>query len=252
MFFFLSKLIVFLLSPLTWAFALFLAAAYFFREKRGRQFLIQGLIFLYIFSNSFIRKEVYRIWEYPFTHPVGTYDYAIVLGGFSSFDYDASRIKFTAAGDRFFQAYQLYELGKINKMLISGGSGEVLHPERTESDKVRDFVLSLHVPEQDIIMEKESRNTHENAVNTARWLKENNASGDSLLLITSATHMRRALGCYQKEGLKVVPYTTDRDSEPRAFDPENLFVPDPDNLHKWIVLIKEIVGIAVYKIAGYI
>lgn len=209
------------------------------------------MLVLYFFSNSFIRKEAYRYWEYPFTNPPGTYTYAIILGGFSTYDYDASRLTFSEAGDRFFQAYQLYQQGKVKKLFISGGSGSVLHPEKTEADKVRSFILSLKIPEQDIIIEDDSRNTHENAVNTADWLSKNDPAA-TCLLVTSASHMCRALGCYKKTGLNFIPYTTDRLTEPRQFDPENLFIPNADNLYKWTVLLKEIIGIAVYKMMGYI
>ncbi len=251
MFFFLSKLMVFLLSPLNWVFILLILAWYFRKAKSSKKFLLYGIIVLYFFSNSFIRKEVYRYWEYPFTSFEGTYDYAVVLGGFSTFDYEASRLKFSYAGDRLFQAYQLYQQGKVKKLFISGGSGSVLHPEKTEADKVKDFLMSLKVPEQDIVMEKASRNTHENAVNTAEWIFKNDP-GATCLLVTSATHMPRALGCYKKAGLKVISYTTDRYTEPRQFDPENLFIPDADNIDKWNTIFKEIIGIAVYKVKGFI
>ena len=251
MFFFLSKLLVFLLSPFVWVFVLLILSFYFKKRKYGKKFLLTGIIVLYFFSNSFIRKEVYRYWEYPFTTIDRNYDYAVVLGGFSLFDYQASRLTFSDAGDRLFQAYQLYQQGKVKKLLLTGGSGSVLHPEMTEADKVKNFLISLKVPEQDIIMENASRNTHENAVNTAEWISRNDPSA-SCLLVTSATHMRRALGCYKKAGLKVTPYTTDRLTEPRQFDPENLFVPNADNLDKWNFFLKEIVGIAVYKVRGFI
>jgi len=251
MFFFLSKLLFFLITPLIWVFA-FLILAWFLKETKYRKkFLLYGIIVLYFFSNSFIRKEAYRYWEYPFTRIDTTYDYAVVLGGYSLYDYEASKLTFSDAGDRLFQAYQLYQQGKVKKLLLTGGSGSVLHPEKTEADKARAFLMSLKVPEQDIIMENGSRNTHENAVNTAVWISKNDPAA-SCLLVTSATHMRRALGCYKKSGLKVTPYTTDRLTEPRQFDPENLFIPNAENLDKWNTIFKEIIGIVVYKMRGFI
>lgn len=251
MFFFLSKLLVFLLSPFVWVFVLLLLSLYLKKRKYGKKFLLAGIIVLYFFSNSFIRKEVYRYWEYPFTTIDRNYDYAVVLGGFSLYDYEASRLTFSDSGDRLFQAYQLYQQGKVRKILLTGGSGSVLHPEKTEADKVKNFLMALKVPEQDIILENASRNTHENAVNTAEWIAKNDPAG-SCLLVTSATHMRRSLGCFKKAGLKVFPYTTDRLTEPRQYDPENLFIPNAENFEKWNYVIKEIVGIAVYKLRGFI
>jgi uncharacterized SAM-binding protein YcdF (DUF218 family) len=253
MFFILSKLLTFLLSPLIWVFVLLLMAWFTKNSQRGKRFLIVGIILLYFFSNEFICNEVYRSWEYPFTklEKSDTYDYAVVLGGFSNYDTAFSRVKFNEAADRFNQSFQLYQEGKVKKLFITGGSGSVLHQDETEADKVKDFLISLKVPEQDVIMEKASRNTHENAVNTAEWLAKNDPTAHCLL-ITSATHMRRALGCYKMAGINVTPYTSHRLTDPRKFDPDTFFIPGARNMAKWDVFLKEVVGIVIYKIAGYI
>jgi len=253
MFFLLSKLLTFLLSPLVWVFVILFLALFTKKVKRKKKILIVGIVVLYIFSNEFICNEVYRSWEYPFTR-IGngeTYDYAIILGGYSGFDTEFSRVKFDEATDRFNQSYQLYQQGKVKKLFLTGGSGSVLHQDETEADKIKEFLISLKVPEQDIIMDKVSRNTHENATCTFDWLSKNDPNA-KCLLITSATHMRRALGCYKKVGLNVTAYTTHRLSDPRKFDPDTLFLPSARNLTKWDIFLKEEVGIVIYKIAGYI
>jgi uncharacterized SAM-binding protein YcdF (DUF218 family) len=253
MFFLLSKILAFLLSPLVWVFGLLIAALLNRKTKRRKKILAFGIILLYLFSNQFICNEVCRKWEYPFIklEKAVTYDYAVVLGGFSTYDTAFSRLKFNEAADRFIQSYQLYRQGKVKKLFITGGSGSVLHQDETEADKVKDFLISLKVPEQDIIMEKASRNTHENAAYTADWLAKNDPNA-SCLLITSASHMRRALGCYKKAGVKVIPYTTHLLTEPQRYDPDNLFLPNARSLMKWDTIIKEMAGILMYKVAGYI
>ena len=253
MFFFLSKLLTFLLSPLVCVFVLLFLALFYKKAKSRKKFLLTGILLLYLFSNEFICNEVYRVWEYPFTkiEQGGTYDYAVVLGGYSNFDTTYSRVKFSDAADRFNQALQLYQQGKVKKLFLTGGSGSVLHQEETEADNIKDFLISLKVPEQDVIVDKVSRNTHENATCTADWLAKN-APKASCLLVTSASHMRRALGCYKKAGVKVIPYTTHRLTDPRKFDPSTLFVPSATNLTKWDIFLKEIAGIVIYKIVGYI
>ena len=144
MFFFLSKLLTFLLSPLVWVFVLLFMASFTRKTKRRKKFLIIGIFLLYFFSNEFICNEVYRCWEYPFNKfdKGETYDYAIILGGYSTFDTAYSRVKFTEATDRFIQSYQLYQQGKVKKLFLTGGSGSVLHQDETEADKVKDFLIS--------------------------------------------------------------------------------------------------------------
>ncbi len=252
MFFFFSKILAFVLLPLVWVLGLLLAALLDKKTKRGKKFLASGIILLYLFSNQFICNEACRSWEYPFTKLDSdvTYDYAVVLGGFSTYDTAFSRLKFEDAADRFVQSYQLYQQGRVKKLFLTGGSGSVIYQNETEADKVEDFLISLKVPEQDIIMEKASRNTQENAVYTAEWLSKNDPDA-KCLLITSAAHMKRALGCYKKEKVNVIPYTTHRMAEPRKFDPDHLFVPHSRSLMKWDSIIREITGNLIYKIARY-
>ncbi len=253
MFFILSKLLASLITPIVWVIILLIAASFSKKVSRRRKLIVSGIIVLYFFSNQFICNEACRVWEYPFIKLNNdvTYDYAIVLGGYSTFDTEFSRLKFIDAADRFVQSYQLYQQGRVKKLFLTGGSGSVLYQNETEADKVKDFLISLKVPEQDIIMEKASRNTHENALFTAEWLKKNDP-GVRCLLITSAAHMSRALGCYKREGVNVTPYTTDRMTDPRKYDPDKLFIPNARSLTRWDSIIKEIVGNVAYKVVGYI
>jgi uncharacterized SAM-binding protein YcdF (DUF218 family) len=75
---------------------------------------------------------------------------------------------------------------------------------------------------------------------------------DDCLLITSAFHMRRSLACYRKADLNIEPFTTDFYSHPRYFYPDGLFIPSIDAMMLWHKLFKEWLGLAAYKVAGYI
>ena len=253
MFFLISKVLFFLLTPIFWVFTLLGIAMFSKQPNRKKKFLIFGFLVLYLFSNKFLFNEVERKWEFQLTKldNVGKYDYAIVLGGFSSFDTTYAKVKFNEASDRMWQGLQLYYQKKVKKILISGGSGSILHQDETEADKVKAFLVSIKVPESDVIMEMTSRNTHENAVFTQAWLKKHDP-GAQCLLVTSASHMRRAMGCYKKEGVNVTPYATHQISEPRKFDYDILILPQAITLDYWNSLIKEWVGYAAYKVSGYI
>ncbi|HEX3006334.1 MAG TPA: ElyC/SanA/YdcF family protein [Bacteroidales bacterium] len=72
------------------------------------------------------------------------------------------------------------------------------------------------------------------------------------LLITSAFHMKRSLGCFRKVHLDVTPYRTDFLAERRKWDPDRLLIPSANSLKDWHTLIREVVGYYTYKIAGYI
>ncbi|MGZ4118990.1 MAG: YdcF family protein, partial [Bacteroidia bacterium] len=69
--------------------------------------------------------------------------------------------------------------------------------------------------------------------------------------ITSAFHMRRSLGCFNKVGIATVPYSTDRYAGPRKFEFDYLFIPNSSVMNDWNTLIHEIIGYITYKISGY-
>ena len=155
------------------------------------------------------------------------------------------------AGDRFTEAMVLYKQGFIRKILITGGSGSILDQEFKESEVLKSFLITNGFPEEDIIIEYNSRNTHENAANTAAVLKQYSLEDRKHLLITSAFHMRRSLACFAKEKIHVVPYPVDFRSSYVAWDIAWI-LPSPHALANWSMLIKEWIGMVAYKIAGYI
>jgi uncharacterized SAM-binding protein YcdF (DUF218 family) len=208
---------------------------------------------LYFFSNKFLFNETVRKWEGPKTESIstlGTFDIGIVLGGFSSYDSITRRYQLNESGDRIWQALYLYKTGKVKKLLITGGSGSILHKTETEADKAAQYLLKMGVFEKDLIIETNSRNTRENAVESAKII--NSVHPDArCLLITSAFHMKRSMGCFTKVHLDVTPYKTDFISKRRNWDPDNLLLPKPESLMGWEKIIKEFVGIYAYKLAGY-
>ena len=65
--------------------------------------------------------------------------------------------------------------------------------------------------------------------------------------------MRRAVACFEKAGLKVIPFSTS--GERPLFDeptPNRLLVPDMRGFERWSKLAKEVIGYGVYWVAGKI
>ena len=254
MFFIISKILSFLITPITWVFVLLLFALISKNPKRKKKSLIWAISLFYFFSNPFILEEVGRVWELPATHykDLKTYDAGIVLGGMLNYDTDLERIQFQRGADRLFQAVELYKRGFIKKIFFVGGSGSIEFADNKEGMFVRKYLLMLGIPEQDIWIENESRNTRENAVNAKEFLKKGQFVNGKFLLITSGHHMRRAFACFNKVGIDVVPYSVDRSASPeRRFTPSHLLLPDVSVFNWWDAFIHEWIGIAVYKIQGY-
>lgn len=253
MFFFLSKILVFLISPLTWIFTLLAFALFTKNPVRKKRLFIISLASLYFFSNSFIADEAMRAWEVttPDLKPTEKYEYAVVLGGMLWYDARQDKPQFMRGSDRIFQTLPLFRNGQIKKLLLTGGSGSISHPEERESDILKNYLVKTGIPDSCIITENDSRNTRENALFTKRVMDSLHVKGD-VLFVTSAFHMRRAIGCFEKVGItNIVPYPTDRYSGPRKYELDFMFLPCTDALDQWNLLIHEWVGYITYKVKGF-
>jgi len=192
-----------------------------------------------------------RAWEPEAKHKSEIkeyYDYGIVLTGMITYDDKYDRINFNSSNDRLLQAVELYRENRIGKLFITGGSGEIFDQSVKESKILKDYLVILGIPEDDIEIEINSKNTYENAVESAKILQpEKNKR--SYLLITSAFHMRRAEGCFIKQGFDCDTYVTERYAGKRVFTPDK-FLPQPEIFQNWALLIHEISGYIIYDVTG--
>jgi uncharacterized SAM-binding protein YcdF (DUF218 family) len=255
MFFFLSKALLFLLSPFNW-FVAALALYLFWKHERWKtrfKWITIG-VFLF-FTNTAIMSEAFRLWEIPGTRisEVKKYDVGIVLTGMGEWNNDLEVMSIRRGGDRIWQALTLYHQGKIKKILITGDNGYITDRGLHEAAQFRDVLLSWGIPKQDIITEEKSRNTHENALETKKILDKSYPHYKRFLLITSSKHMRRTFACFHKEGLLCDTFTTDHyTGSKRSYQWDQYFMPNYDNFNGWDTLIKEMVGYITYDLVGYI
>jgi uncharacterized SAM-binding protein YcdF (DUF218 family) len=242
-----------MLHPITWIFILLVITVLVKKEKRRKWSIITLLVF-YFFSNEFLFCEVMRIWEEPKKkiESLKNYDVVIVLGGMVSFDSDVERMQADRGFDRTLQALLIYKKGKTKKLFISGGSGSLQFPDMKESIILKNYLMQIGFPEEDILIESESKNTYENALYTKKELEKLGLQNSSLLLVTSASHMYRAKKCFEKQGLQVDTYSADVKAGPRKFVFDHLFIPNEEAFVKWYNLLHEILGVIIYKVMGYI
>jgi uncharacterized SAM-binding protein YcdF (DUF218 family) len=90
-----------------------------------------------------------------------------------------------------------------------------------------------------MLLEGSSTTTTENAADTARLLLPRGVR--RILLVTSALHMRRARGLFERAGFEVVPAPTDIEVARRPFEWRDL-VPDAEALDGSARAMKEVVG----------
>jgi uncharacterized SAM-binding protein YcdF (DUF218 family) len=255
MFFMLSKTVSWLFMPLT-LIVIFIFLAVFLKNPRLKKYFFWlGFGLLLFFSNSTIANEVMMMWELP-AQPYSDlrpHKLGIVLTGSTIHKpFPDDRVYFQRGADRVTHTIQLYKLGHIEKILISGGSGTLVREDEPEADKFKKVMILMGVDSADIIIENETRNTYESAVAVKPMLKQMNYKAEDCLLITSAFHMRRSLACYRKAGVDLDYFTTDFYTYPRAYQIESLLIPKVEALMIWQKLFKEWIGFAAYKVAGYV
>jgi uncharacterized SAM-binding protein YcdF (DUF218 family) len=256
MFFILSKVLAFLIQHVMWLVGL-LAWAFFTKNAPKKARLLRGAFFFtLILTNPFLMHQAYLWYEtpmVPMTELRDTADIGIVLGGFSNFKVSGDdRLHFNEASNRLTDALVLYKKGLVKKLLITGGDGKLLGNKTSEALKVAPFLLSMGVQEADILLESNARNTHENALFTKQLIDSLNLKADKLLLITSASHMPRSMGCFRKVGLKVTPFPAHFVGEKLSLGLGHWLKPDPRAFSYWESLIKEWVGYVAYWLKGYI
>lgn len=254
MFFFLSKVLAFILSPFLWFIISLLFFFFLKNEVWKNRFKYSTIFLLVFFTSGFPIGFLMRNWEISGKKIEETshYDIGIVLSGMFEYNRDLDALSVRRGADRIWQAISLYKAKKIRKILISGDSGFVVRSGLHESDQTKEILIAWGIPEDDILIENKSQNTHENAVNTTKLLNKK-YSKKSFLLITSALHMKRASACFRKEGLNFNVFTTDHYTKVQKgeFTPDQL-LPSINSFVLWEAYLKEVTGYVVYSFQGYL
>ncbi|UOR00020.1 YdcF family protein [Hymenobacter sp. 5317J-9] len=255
MFFLLSKLLDVVLLPAVWLLLLLLAALVARQPRRQRQWLVAATVLALLCTNNALVNEALLAWEKP-PVPLAALpahaDAAVLLTGITSVDKSPhDRVYLNAGADRLTNALWLYRAGRVRRIIVSGGSGALQQKAHTEAADLTSLLRLAGVPNADIIQEDSSRNTRENALFTKRLLARYPGT-DTLILVTSAFHQRRALGCFRKVGLQPISFPAGFRSSDRKGTPDYWLVPNAGALENLSVLIHEISGWLTYKALGYI
>ena len=137
-------------------------------------------------------------------------DGIIVLGGGISFrelDGQPRPEINESGGDRLGAFAALARRYPEAKLVFSGGSGSLRHPELREADVAGAVLAGLGLDPARLILQRRSRNTWEDAVYSKE--QANPQPGEVWVLITSAYHMPRAIGCFRQLGWEVIAYPVD-------------------------------------------
>jgi uncharacterized SAM-binding protein YcdF (DUF218 family) len=255
-----SSLISLALHPFFWVIGLLIASLILKSSRWSRRLVILAVILMAIFSNPFLHRLATNAWE---PGPISLveleaenpYDLAIVLGGFTRmYGKPLDRLHLNDSPNRFSQALELYYQGKVRTLVFVSGSTTAGSNPLSEAELARKAAIRLGVAPADTIALGESRNTFENAIEFREFL-ESQSGTQTQLLITSASHMRRAMACFSKQGLSPDTFPTDHRTS-RGGDHRDTLAsilgPNPATFTAWSRLFHEWLAMAAYRVRGRI
>ena len=257
MFFYLSKIFWFFIQPLNFSiFLLFLALLAFVLAWRRTAFLATLTAFLILGAGAWTTAGALMLHplEDRFSRPQNLPDQIagiIVLGG--GFEGGINLVRggygLNASGDRFVETAVLARRFPEAKVVVTGGTGALLLDGEGDAATAPRLLTALGVPPERLLLENESRNTHENAVFTKRLV--NAQPGETWLLVTSAFHMPRSMGLFRRAGFDVVPWPADYRTSGR----EKIGIAEDnpyDSLSNLNVGLREWIGLLAYWWTGKI
>jgi uncharacterized SAM-binding protein YcdF (DUF218 family) len=150
---------------------------------------------------------------------------------------------------RTIHAADVYRQAKPCLLLVTGGKQDPENEGVTPADGMAELLRKLGVPERDLVLETNSRNTHENAVESSKILQERGIK--RIVLVTDARHMVRAAACFRKQGFDVVPSGCDYRATTWVTS-ISVFVPDGSGLAALQDVTHEWAGLVWYRFRGRI
>jgi uncharacterized SAM-binding protein YcdF (DUF218 family) len=172
--------------------------------RLGHRLLISGAVLYLVFLFSPLSEVLILSLERPFppmlVPPASPkIDRIVVLSGYGE-ENPAVPVTSNVTEETVYsmvEGVRLYRLLPGAKLVFSGG---VLRKgDKSVAGIMADFVYQLGVPRQDIVLEANSLNTYENMVEVKKLV-----GSSSFILVTGASHMRRAAGIARK--LQMHPY----------------------------------------------
>ncbi len=154
--------------------------------------LVRILAFI-VFVVLFLPKLIVVVYTSIYTFTVGNVPadrVAIVFGAGLRYDGTPTAI----LQDRVQTAVQLYEKGKVSKILMSGDNSFV---DYNEPEAMRQYALSLGVPDEDIVLDYAGRRTYDTCYRASAIFQVQSA-----ILVTQSFHLPRALFLCNSFGVK--------------------------------------------------
>jgi len=132
--------------------------------------------------------------------------------------------------------------------IVSSGGATEGHEMMSDAEVMRRALIELGVPDSRIVLESESQTTRDEATLTATLLRDRGIA--SCILVTSDTHMKRALATFKLAGLNAVPAIA---LNPIGFQSRRRrWVPTQQALEFSQEIVHEYIGLVWYRLRGWL
>jgi uncharacterized SAM-binding protein YcdF (DUF218 family) len=253
LFYFLSKILDVILTPLAWSVALIGLGVFGPGSSlRKRGLAGSGIVVLLFFSLEPVSNALLRSLEDPplrTYRPEVTYDVVILLGGLVEDRIEATwgQRAFNEDAERLLETFDLLRKGRARNAIASGGPVSASRTEVVEARSLADQLIAWGIEPERIIVEDHARNTYENAIDSSAIVRARDWK--SVLVVTSAFHMPRAYGCFREVGLEVDTLPVDFRSYKSPYSGE--LIPRAEYLQHSSAALREWFGRGIYRLRGY-
>jgi uncharacterized SAM-binding protein YcdF (DUF218 family) len=220
--------------------------------RAGRRLVVASLVLLAICAYSPLANFLLYPLESRFPKwdsSRGDPDGIIVLGGPLDADLSAAHgvPVIQGAADRLIGAATLAQRYPKARIVYTGGSPNLISNDAREADYATALFQGLGIPKSRLTMERQSRNTKENAEFTKQTVMPK--PGERWLLVTSAYHMPRSVGVFRKAGFAVEAYPVDW-KVGTTEDLSKYYLVANGGLYLVDIAMREWLGLIAYRIRG--
>ena len=229
------------------------------RKGWGRLWLTGVVLVLWILSTPVVSSWLASRMSAGFTQltrfePRQSTSALVVLGGGAHRYHSRGREIDVLSRDtllRVLEAARVYPLMNDPWVVVSGGVVRGWSSSTPEADLMRDQLISLGIPADRILLDVRSRNTHDHAIYVPELLRPRGV--DRYVLVTSGTHMRRAVAVFAARGVQVLPSLAADRADPLPGTPRwRAFLPSGDGLDLTELVLHDLIGMAYYWARGWL
>ena len=218
-------------------------------KKEYKNFIYISSLIFYIIStpifSNLIMKKVEGEYSYRSINEIEKADAIVILSGIMRInEFEDGYIVEWGDIDRFFKGIRLYDLKKSNLIVFTGGNNPYNKTKISEGKVLEKFAIKYGVKKKDIVITKDVLNTSDEAKAVSNLLGNNK----TIILVTSAFHMKRAKSLFERQGINVIPYKVDYKTPPSLEFNFIGFLPSSQGLRKTEIAFREIIGRLYYSI----